>query len=109
MFELFGLWFGASLRVFRTHRSLMVENLALRQQLTVLKRKHPKPTLGAVDKLFWVLARHFWPQWKEMLIIVLQETVVRWHRAGFKLYWTMLCKVRKRVAVAGESPKRYAS
>ena len=88
MFELFGPWFGAALRVFRSHRSLMVENLALRQQLTVLKRKHPKPTLGAVDKLFWVLARHFWPQWKEMLIIVLPETVARWHRAGFKLYWT---------------------
>ena len=106
MFELFGLWFGALLRAFRTRHSLMLENLALRQQLAVLKRKHPKPALGAVDKLFWVLARRFWPQWKEMLIIVLQETVVRWHRAGFKLYWTMLCKVRKRVAVAGESPKR---
>jgi len=75
----------------------MLENLALRQQLAVLKRKHPKPALGAVDKLFWVLARRFWPQWKEMLIIVLPETVARWHRAGFKLYWTMLCKVRKRV------------
>ena len=59
MFELFGLWFGALLRAFRTHHSLMLENLALRQQLAVLKRKHPKPTLGAVDKLFWVLARHF--------------------------------------------------
>ena len=97
MFDLFGLWFGAALRVFRTHRSLMVENLALRQQLAILKRKHPRPILGAVDKLFWVLARRFWPQWKEMLIIVLPETVARWHRAGFKLYWTMLCKVRKRV------------
>ncbi len=97
MFELFGLWFGALLRAFRTRHSLMLENLALRQQLAVLKRKHPKPTLGAVDKLFWVLARHFGPQWKEMLIIVLPDTVARWHRAGFKLYWTMLCKVRKRV------------
>jgi putative transposase len=47
--------------------------------------------------LFWVLARRFWPQWKEMLVIVLRETVARWHRAGFKLYWSMLGKVRNRV------------
>jgi putative transposase len=47
--------------------------------------------------LFWVLARRFWPQWKNMLVIVLPETVARWHRAGFKLYWSMLCKVRNRV------------
>jgi putative transposase len=57
----------------------MVETLALRQQLAVLKRKHPRPKLGPLDKLFWVLARHFWCQWKEVLFLVLPETVVRWH------------------------------
>ncbi len=97
MFDLVQLWFGSLLCVFRDRRSLMLENLALRQQLVVLKRKHPRPKLGPLDKLFWVLARRFWPQWKEALLIVLPETVVRWHRAGFKLYWAMLCKVRKRV------------
>jgi len=97
MFDLFQLWFAAILRIFRTRRSLMLENLALRQQLAVLKRKHPKPRLGPLDKLFWVAARCLWSRWKDTLLLVLPETVVRWHQAGFKLYWAMLCKVRKRV------------
>src|SRR5271155_5398102 len=97
MSDLWGLWFGAVLRILRTHRSLMLENLALRQQLGVLKRRQPRPRLGALDKLFWVVARRLWPQWKEVLVLVLSDTVVRWHRSGFKLYWAMLCKTRKRV------------
>src|SRR6266851_7283275 len=96
MFDIFQLWFGSLLCIFRNRRSLMLENLALRQQLAVLKRKHPRPKLGPLDKLFWVLARRFWSQWKEALFLVLPETVVRWHQAGYKLYWAMLCKVRKR-------------
>jgi hypothetical protein len=51
-------------------RSLLVENLALRQQLIVLKRKHPRPKLRALDKLFWVLARRCWSAWKQSLIVV---------------------------------------
>src|SRR6266852_4092974 len=97
MFDLFRLWFGAVLRIFRARRSLLLENLALRQQLTVLKRLHPKPRLGLLDKLFSVVARRFWSNWKDSLLLVIPETVVRWHRAGFRLYWAMLCKVRKRV------------
>lgn len=97
MFNLFRLWFGAVIRIFRAQRSLMLENLALRQQLAVLTRKHARPRLGALDKLFWVVARHIWSDWEKSLLLVLPETVARWHQAGFKLYWTMLCKVRKRV------------
>src|ERR1700694_53715 len=97
MLDLYRLWFGAVFRIFRTRRSLMLENLALRQQLAVLKRKHPRPKLGPLDKLFWVVALRFWSRWKETLFLVLPETVVRWHRAGFRRYWAMLCKVRKRV------------
>jgi putative transposase len=97
MFDFFRLWCGAILRTFRSRRSLMLENLALRQQVVILKRKHPKPKLGPLDELFWVVARRFWPRWKETLVLVLPETVARWHRGGFRLYWTMLCKARKRV------------
>jgi putative transposase len=97
MFDVFRLWLGAVLRIVRTRRSLMLENLALRQQLAVLKRRHPRPKLGLLDKLFWVVARRSWSQWKESLVLVLPETVARWHRAGFKLYWAMLSRVRKRV------------
>ena len=59
MFDLFCLRSGTVLRFFRTRRSLMLENLALRQQLAVLQRRHPRPRLSPVDKLFWVLARRF--------------------------------------------------
>src|SRR6266481_1195756 len=97
MFDFFGLCFGAVRRILRTHRSLMIENLALRQQLAVLKRKHPRPRLGPFDKVFWVAARYFWTTWEKSLVLVLPGTVVRWHRTGFKLYWAMLCGVRKRV------------
>ena len=70
MFDLFRLWLGAVLRGFRTRRSLMLENLALRQQLAVFKRQQPRPRLGAIDKPFWVVARRFWAHWKQALFIV---------------------------------------
>lgn len=97
MFDLLRIWFGAALRFFHTRHNLMLENLALRQQLVVLKRKHPKPRLGLLDKLFWVALRGLWSDWKKCLYLVAPDTVPRWHRAGFRLYWALLCKVRKRV------------
>jgi len=60
MFRHVGLWLGLLTRCWQSHRSLLLENLALRQQLAVLKRKHPRPRMGAVDKIFWVFARRFW-------------------------------------------------
>ncbi|HET6176790.1 MAG TPA: integrase core domain-containing protein, partial [Candidatus Sulfotelmatobacter sp.] len=78
-------------------RSLLLENLALRQQLAVLTRRHPRPKLSPLDKLFWVLARRFWSAWKQALLVVTPETVVRWHRAGFRLYWSLISKVRRQV------------
>jgi putative transposase len=90
MFSFIGLWLGLVLRCSRSPRNLLLENLALRQQLTVLKRKHPKPQMGTVDKLFWVLARRFWSDWKTSLLVVAPETVVRWHRAGFRMYWNLI-------------------
>src|SRR6266849_2164709 len=70
MFDVFRLWFGAILCIFRNRRSLVLENLALPQQLAVLKRKHPRPRLGPLDKLFWVLARRFYG---EALLAVPQD------------------------------------
>jgi hypothetical protein len=83
--------------VFRSRRHLVLENLALRQQLTVLKRRRPRPILGLFDKLFWVVARRVWSGWKQSLIVVTPETVVRWHRGGFRLYWRLISKVRTQV------------
>ena len=97
MFNLLFLWFGALARAFRSRRHLVLENLALRQQLSVLKRRRPRPILGLVDKLFWVVARRVWSGWKQSLIVVTPETVVRWHRAGFGLYWRLISRVRTQV------------
>src|SRR5215467_13054214 len=47
-------------RLFRSKRNLLLENLALRQQLLIFKRKHPKPRLSHFDRLFWVLAKRLW-------------------------------------------------
>jgi hypothetical protein len=57
----FGLLVGAFLRLFHTRRESLLENLAFREQLAVLKRKHPRPRQAALNKVFWVLARRFWP------------------------------------------------
>src|SRR6267378_1908267 len=70
-------------------------NLALRQQLAALKRRRPRPKLVVFDKIFWVLARRFWSGWKQALIVVTPETVVRWHRSGFALYWRAISKARR--------------
>jgi putative transposase len=83
-------------RSLRSRRNLVLENLALRQQLGVLKQKYPHPRFAAADILFWVILRRFWPGWNQVLILVQPETVVRWHRAGFKLFWTWLSRHRKR-------------
>jgi putative transposase len=97
MFSLLLLWNGALIRLFRSRRNLVLENLVLRQQLAVLKRRHPRPSLGLFDKLFWVIARWVWSAWKQSLIIVTPETVVRWHRTGFRIYWRLISRVRRPV------------
>lgn len=86
------LFLTSFVRLFRSRRSLLLENLALRRQLVVFKRKHPRPRLTAFDKLFWVLARKYWARWKQALIVVSSDTIPRWHRAGFRLYWAWLSR-----------------
>src|ERR1700694_2746959 len=81
-------------RVFRSRHDLLLENLALRQQLGLLRRKHPRPQLAVPDKFFWGMLRRLWPGWKRALILVQPETVVRWHREGFKLYWAWISRCR---------------
>src|ERR1035438_2287777 len=71
-------------RLFGSRRALLLENLALRHQLVVLRRRHPQPRFACSDQLFWVMLRRIWSAWKQALILVQPETVVRWHRAGFK-------------------------
>ena len=66
--------------------ALVAENLALRQQLAVLNRKVHRPKLHRRDRFFWAILSQFWKNWREVLIIVKPETVIKWRRQGFKLY-----------------------
>lgn len=80
--------FWLFLRAFFLCRSASaVENLALRQQLAVLRRSVPKPKLHNRDRRFWVRLSRLWAGWQSVLIIVSPDTVVRWHRDGFRRYW----------------------
>jgi putative transposase len=105
MTDIFRLLFSALLCLFRARRSLLLENLALRQQLAVLKRKHPRPRLEIFDRVCWVIARRFWSGWQQALIVVTPETVVRWHRAGFRLYWRLISRVRRPIG-RRQTPKQ---
>jgi transposase InsO family protein len=60
----------------------------------VLQRRKPRPGLARFDRFFWVAIRRVWPKWKQVLVVVTPETVVRWHRAGFRLYWNWLSRHR---------------
>src|SRR5271165_6916806 len=76
------------LRTLISQRStLVLENLALRQQLAVLRRSVRRPKLRARDRLFWTVLSRCWGGWHGVLLIVSPATVVRWHRQGFRLYW----------------------
>jgi len=95
MFALSRLWLGAILRIFRTQRSLVLENLALGQQLVVLKRKHPRPRLGSLDKLFW--NPPFLASMERRTRYRLTGHCGSWHRAGFRLYWSWISQVKIQV------------
>ncbi len=91
---------GWILSVFRSRDDLVLENLALRQQLLAVHAKRPRPRLGAFDKLFWVLLRRVWSGWKRSLILVTPETVVRWHRAGFRQCWRWISRTHEAVGTS---------
>jgi putative transposase len=65
----------------------MLENLALRQQLAVLRRTRPKPGFRNSDRLFWIMLRHCWSGWQRTLVLLEPRTVLGWHRRGFRLFW----------------------
>jgi len=90
------LLFTLLVRFLRSRRDLLLENLALRQQVLVLARHRPRPRFSNADRFLWVMLRRFWPRWQGALILVQPDTVVGWHRAGFRLYWTWLSQHRKR-------------
>jgi len=79
--------------LFRSRAALQLEILALRHQLCVLQRSVKRPKLTPADRFFWARLSQFWMAWRSALVIVKPETVIGWHRKGFRLLWTW--KVRR--------------
>ena len=84
----------------RSRVSMHLEILALRHQLSVINRsRRPKLPLTPADRLLWTGLSHAWGRWRSALVIVKPETVISWHRRGFRLYWTW--KSRRRTGRPG--------
>ena len=86
---------GWIVSAFSSREDLILENLVLRQQLLTLHATRPRRRLTALHKLFWVALRRFWSGWTKPLVLVTPRTVVSWHRAGFRLYWTWVSRARR--------------
>ncbi len=80
--------------VFRDRGELAIKNLALRQQLAVFHANKTRPTIRHLDRIFWVWLSRLWSNWRSALLIVQPDTVVRWHKQGFKLYWRWKSRAR---------------
>ncbi len=92
---------------FRSRVALQLGLMALRHQLTTMKRTSPRPLPRRADRLFWVLLSRLWPAWREAVVIVKPGTVIAWHRKGFRLLWTWKSRRRKggRPPVPREVPR----
>lgn len=90
--------------VLRSRATVELENLALRHQLTVLKRSVKRPQLRRTDRCLWVVLSRVWKDWRAALDIVQPATVIAWHRKGFRLFWSWKVRHGKtgRPAVARE-------
>jgi putative transposase len=78
---------GALRALLRPRASLVLENLALRQQLAILNRKAARPRLQSVDRTFWTVLSQAWSRWADALLIVRPATIISWHRRGFARFW----------------------
>ena len=79
----FPLRYGAAF--IRSRNQQAIIELALRQQLATYSQMSSKPRLTPLDRAFWVLLLRFWSRWRDNLVIVKPDTVIRWHRKGFRL------------------------
>jgi len=89
MFGVLALLAGTRSSLLKSRASLQMENLALRHQIGVLQRSAMKrPKLATADRVVWVWLSGVWADWRSALVIVKPETVMAWHRQGFRLFWT---------------------
>ncbi|MFC1960684.1 integrase core domain-containing protein [Chloroflexota bacterium] len=79
----------------RSKSELIAENMFLRQQLIILERQIERPKLTQRDRQILVLLASWIQGWREALVVVKPETLIGWHRSGFKLYWKQRSQARK--------------
>jgi hypothetical protein len=84
------------------HQAIVVENLALRLQLAAFKRKRKRPVLTQWDRLFWVGMSRLCSRWRDSLLFVQPDTVVRWQRERFRKFWARLSQAKRSAAPAGQ-------
>src|SRR5262249_61918306 len=77
---------GALRASLRTRSDLALENLALRHQLVLIRRRSKQPQFGRLDRLLWGWLSYRWARWREALHVVRPQTVIRWHRQGLRYY-----------------------
>jgi hypothetical protein len=87
---------GTVVDVNRSKRDLIAENAFLRQQLIVLKRQTPRPSLTRKDRGLLVLLASKVRGWQDALMVVKPDTLKKWHREGFQLYWRRKSKGKPR-------------
>ena len=86
-----------------SRKDLALENLALRQQFAVAKRHMRRSELKDCDRIFWIVLARCWARWRDVLFVVKPDTVVRWHRLGFRYYWRKKSKPKSgRPQIASE-------
>jgi putative transposase len=83
----------------RSKRELLAENALLRQQLIVARRQLKRPKLTPRDRLSLLVLACFAKYWREIMLLVKPDTVLRWHRAGFHLFW------RRKAKAASNTPR----
>lgn len=88
---------GLLIDALRSRRALVAENALLRQQLIVLQRHVKRPKLTARARLAMVVLARFTSTWRDALLLVQPDTVLRWHRAGFRALWRRRTRTRTRV------------
>src|SRR5438874_8718322 len=88
---------------FRSRAALELKLIAVRHQLTVLRRQRPgRPQLSSLDRLLWVWLYRIWPQVIDAMVLVKPATVVQWHRKGVRFYWRWRSRRLGRPKVATE-------
>ena len=97
MHTILSLLLSAILPSLRGRASLQLELIALRHQLLVLERKRTAQSrLTRIDRFLWVWLYRLWPGCLDVVVIVKPDTVIRWHRRGFRLFWTWKSRPRRR-------------